>query len=243
MTEPRRPLAWALAILLAAGAVAAEELSSTELLAASDLFARAPEAFRAELEIRPLGATSGHRLEIYRKGRDRELVRFLAEKERGKFLLRRDEQLYFLSPGTAQPVKLAPSHRVHGADIHDLLGLDLARDYRTEKVSEENGVVTFDLVAQTPAAAAARLRWVVSRATRRPLRADLQTPQRRVLHVIEFKRWRDAAQGVPESLVVKDLVNGSPGPPLEIRFLEFEPKAVDDALFDLESGTARAALP
>lgn len=243
MTDCRRHLAWAFAIVLVASVVGAEELTSTELLAVSDLFSKAPQEFRAEIEIGPLGRKSGHRLEVYRKGRDRELVRFLEKKERGKFLLRRDEQLYFLSPGAAKPVKLAPSYRVHGAEIHDLLGLDLARDYRTEKVSEENGIVTFDLVSQTPAAAAARLRWVVQRATRRPLRADLQTPQRRVLHVIEFKTWRDAAQGIPESLVVKDLVNGTPGPPLEIRFLAFEPKSIDDALFDLESHTARAALP
>lgn len=234
-------LATALAVGLVAPAVLAAEPELERLLAASDLFAKAPAEFRTTIEVRPLDVATGNRLEVFRKGRDLELIRFLAPKERGKFLLRRDERLYFLSPGSAKPVELAPSYRVHGAAIHDLLGLDLGRDFEIDAASEAGSVVTFDLVASAPGAAAKRLRWAVNRATSRPLRAELQTSQAKALRVIEFKGWRDAAQGVPEILVVKDLVAG--GTPLEIRFLDFEPRAIDAALFDLTDGAARAALP
>ena len=210
------------------------------LLAASDLFSKAPAEFRSELEIRRLDSTAGSRLEIFRKGRELELVRFLAPRERGKFLLQIGERLYFLAPGSARPVELAPTYRVHGAAIHDLLGLDLAHDFRIEASEEAGTVVTFDLVATAKVAAAKRLRWVVDRTTSRPLRADLQSSQGKVLRVLEFKEWRDAAKGVPGLLIVKDVVAG--GVPLEIRFLAFEPRAVDARLFDLEDGAARAAL-
>lgn len=220
----------------AAGATAADRA----LLAASDLFAAAPAEFRAELELRKLGETEGTRLEIFHRGRDLELVRFLAPRERGKFLLFRDGKLYFLSPGSRRPVALAPGYRVQGAAIRELLGLDLARDYEISALREEAGIVTFELVAKVGDAAAPRLRWVVSRATGRPLRADLQSSAGKVLRVLEPKAWRDVASGVPELLVIKDVVSG--GAPIEIRFLSFEPGPVDPVLFSLEDGAARSGL-
>ena len=61
-----------------------------------------------------------------------------------------------------------------------------------------------------------------------------------VLRVVEPKAWRDAARGVPELLVVKDVVSG--GAPIEIRFQSFEPGPVDPLLFSLENGAARRSL-
>lgn len=212
-----------------------------ELLEASDLFSAAPEEFRAEVEVRQGAATAGMPLEIWRRGEGLALIRLLAEKDRGKFLLRRDRELYFISPGSSRPVMLAPSYRLQGAALDDLLGLRLMRDYRIERVAEKSGVVTFDLVASDKSAAAPRLRWVVSRARRLPLRADLQTAEGKVLRVLEFGDWRDAKRGVPGRLTVKEVLRG--GAPIEIRFTDFESRAVDPALFDLEHGASRAALP
>jgi len=232
----------ALALLAPAAASPAspDPAALADLLAASDLFARAPAEFRAEIEVGRIGSDGTSRLEIHRKGPDLELVRFLAPKERGKFLLRRGEDLWFLAPGSRKPVLLAPSYRVYGASLHDLVGLDLARDYRIEGSSEAGGVVTFELAAAAPRAASPRITWVVSRTTRRPLRADMKAASGKVLRVLEFKSWRDAERGVPERLVAKDVVAG--GAPLDIRFVAFEPRPVDPRLFDLQDASARAAL-
>jgi hypothetical protein len=212
-----------------------------ELLAASDLFVAAPSEFRLELEVRSGSAAATLPLEIWRRGDDLALIRLLAEKERGKFLLRRDRDLYLIAPGSARPVKLAPSYRLQGAALDELLGLRLVRDYRIERLAEAGGVVTFELAANAKGAAAPRLRWAVSRAKRLPLRADLQSSEGKVLRVIEFKDWSDPRRGIPGRMVVKDLARGGAG--LEILFGAFEARPVDAALFDLEQGVARAALP
>ena len=217
------------------------QAADRELLAASDLFAAAPPEFRVEIEVRQGEAAAGMPLEIWRRGEELALVRLLAEKDRGKFLLRRDRDLYFIAPGAARPVKLAPSYRLQGAALDELLGLRLTRDFRIAGVSEGGGVVTFDLIANDKGAAAARLRWVVSRSRRLPLRADLLASDGRVLRVIEFRDWRDAARGVPERMVVKEVLRG--GAPLEIRFGAFEVRPVGRELFELENGAARATLP
>ena len=211
-----------------------------ELLAASDLFAAAPTEFRVEVEVRQGAAASGMPLEIWRRGEELALVRLLAEKDRGKFLLRRDRELYFIAPGSARPVKLAPSYRLQGAALDELLGLRLARDYRIERVAESGGVVTFDLVANDKGAAAPRLRWVVSRARRLPLRADLQASDGKVLRVIEFAEWSDPRRGVPKRMVVKEVLRG--GAPLAILFGAFETRAVSLELFDL-AGRRRTGRP
>jgi hypothetical protein len=239
----RLALAVALSLSFSGASFAAEAAPQdlSRLLADSDLFAKAPEEFRAELELGTIGSNATNSLEIFRKGRELELVRFLAPKERGKFLLRREERLYFLAPGSARPVELQPSYRVHGAAISELLGLDLARDFRIARTEEAGSTVTFDLEASAAGAAAKRLRWVVDRKSARPLRADFQSAQGKTLRVVEFKAWRDAVRGVPGHLVVKDLVTGAA--PLEIRFVAFEHRPIDAALFDLADGKARAALP
>ena len=202
-------------VLAFAGTAAAQnvEPALVELLAASDLFARAPAEFRTEIEVRPVGAKESGRLELFRNGADRELVRFLAPKETGKFLLRRGNELYLLAPGSRRPVRLASSHRVYGAAIHDLVGMDLVRDYRIERAAAAAGVVTFDLVASVPDAAAPRLRWVVSRETGRPLRAELRSSQGKAMRVepgakrarITAKPRRAAIRGTRGSYQRKDL--------------------------------------
>ena len=210
------------------------------LLAATDLFAAAPTEFRVEIDVRQANAPTGMPLEVWRRGDDLALVRLLAEKDRGKFLLRRERDLFFIAPGSSRPVKLAPSYRLQGAAIDELLGLRLARDFRIASRSEAGGVVTFELVAEAPGAAASRLRWAVSRERRLPLRADSLSADGKVLRVIEFAEWSDPRRGIPARLVVKEIVRG--GAPVEIRFARFDERPVPAALFDLEDGSARAAL-
>ncbi len=212
-----------------------------ELLAASDLFVAAPREFRVELEVRPATAAAGMALEIWRRGEDLALVRLLAAKDRGKFLLRRDRELFLIAPGSARPVKLAPSYRLQGAALDELLGLRLVRDYQIDQVVDAGEVVQFDLIAKDLRAATPRLHWVVARAQRLPLRADLKASSGKVVRVVEFREWSDPRRGVPKRIVVKDVLRG--GPPLEILFGVFETRPVPLELFALEGGSARAALP
>ena len=168
------------------------------LLAASDLFARAPAELRLELEVGAEGAPERVPLEIWRSGPERALVRFLDPRERGKFVLRLGAETYFLAPGASRPVKLGAAFRLQGgAALDELLGLALARDYRIAAVESAGGVTTFDLEAKSPTAAYPKVRWAVDAARRRPLRAELRTSAGKALRVIEFRSWLDEKKLVP----------------------------------------------
>ena len=227
-----------LALALGAGALAAE--SPAALLAASDLFAAAPEELRLELEVGAEGSAARVPLEIWRRGRERALVRFLAPAERGKFVLRLGADTWFVAPGASRPVKLGAAFRLQGgAALDELLGLALERDYRIAASHESSGVVTFDLEAVAPTAAWPRLRWAVDAARRRPLRAELKTAQGKTMRVIEFRAWLDEKKLVPGEVAIADLARGGK---LVATFRAFEPRAVPEALFSLTDGAARAAL-
>jgi len=211
------------------------------LLAATDLFARAPEELRLRLEVGAEGSERTTSLEIYRSGAGRALVRLLDARDRGKFVLRAGGETWFLAPG-ARAVRLAPSYRLHGgAALDELLGLSLARDYRIAAYQETNGVGTFDLEAAASGAPYPRIRWAVDVARRLPLRAELRSRDGRALRVLELRGWLDARALVPAEIAIADLVRR--GPKLVARFLEIDAAPLPDALFELDGNAARAALP
>ena len=234
-------IALALCVASATPALAAAA-EDERLLAATDLFASAPAEVRLELVFRA-GATGAKvPLELWRKGDRLALVRFLAPKDRGKFVIRRDAAFWFLSPGAKQPVKLAPALApAGGAALDDLLAVRPSRDYTIATVEDVKGLVTFDLVAKPGTPGAPKVRWVADRGSRLPIRAEFRTAEDKVTRLVEFKRWKDPKKLVPAELAAKDVARG--GLPLEVEFVAIEGRAVDEKLFDLADGSARAALP
>jgi hypothetical protein len=235
------------ALVLAAGAIAAAAPTRAaltpaleRLLAASDPFAAAPAELRLALVFE---GANGARvpLEIWRKGDALALVRFLAPRDRGKFVLRRGDEAWLLAPGAKRPVRLSPALApAGGTALDELLALRLARDYRATDAREENGVVTFDLEAARAGVDPPRVRWVVDRARRLPLRAEFRTADDKVRRLVEFKSWRDPAKLVPDEIVAKDVLRG--GAPLIVHVGRLEARDVPEALFDLADDSARRDL-
>ena len=211
------------------------------LLAASDPFAAAPAELRLELSF--VGANGAEvPLEIWRRGDDLALVRFLAERDLGKYVVRRGKEAWLLAPGAKNPVRMSPALApAGGAALDELLSLRLARDYRAVSAEESRGVVTFELEALAPGVEPPRVRWAVDRARGLPLRAEFRTAEDRPRRLVEFKSWQDERKRVPAEIVAKDLLRT--GSALTVRIRALEGRAVPQALFDLQDASAREALP
>jgi len=245
MSEPirRRGLA-ALAAALAtlAGPARADDAEPMRrLLAASDPFAAAPRELRVELRFSAAGGDAVP-LELWRRGDTLALVRFLAPKDLGKYVIRRDGAFYFLAPGARSPVKLAPALApAGGAALDDLLAVRPSRDYEIAATEAVGHLVIFDLVGRPGTSGAPRVRWVVDRRDRRPVRAEFRDADNRVARLVEFKGWHPTRRLEPAAIVAKDVARG--GRPLDVAFVAVEARAVPEALFDLTDGAARSALP
>jgi hypothetical protein len=210
-----------------------------ELLRASDVGSFSPQSFRARMR---LGDAKGIEIEVWRSGATRTLVRFLDPKERGKYLLRRDDDLWFLAPGARKPVRLKPSYRLRGnATLDDILGLQHASDYAIAGVEEgADGLVTFDLVARARSAPYARVRYVVLRPVARPVRAEYRLPSGKTASEVEFVEWAPGRRAWATRLTVRDRLRG--GPATDVRVVDLEERPVPEGLFSLDDSSERRRL-
>ena len=229
-------------ILLSAlgGAVSAE--SPEDLLRRSDIATAGPQAFRAVLRVTADQKTI--ELEVWRSGENRTLVRFLAPKERGKYLVRLDSTLWFLSPGAKNPVKLAPSYKLKGsASLDDLLGIRYSRDYEIVSFAEEQdasgSLGVFDLLARGKALYP-RVRYLVRTATARPLRAEYRLVSGKLASVVDFAEWDRTQRARFKRLVFRDQLRN--GAVTDVELVEMEERTVPAGLFDLRDGSERRRM-
>lgn len=217
-----------------------------DLLRASDVGSFSPRSFTARMRLSGRGTARAMEIEVWRSGSERTLIRFLDPKERGKYLLRRGDDLWFLAPGAKKPVRLKSSYRLRGnATLDDILGLPHAADYTiaaVEEIAEDSGerLVAFDLVARTKSATYSGVRYVVRRSIARPVRAEYRLPSGKVASVVEFVEWAPAERAWASRLIVHDRLKGSP--PTDVFVLHLEERAVPEGLFSLEDVTERRRL-
>jgi Outer membrane lipoprotein-sorting protein len=233
--------------VIAAGALAASLSAdppvSQDLLRQSDISRLAPESFRARLLV--TGRDKPLSLEVWRSGDEKLLVRFLGPGEEGKYLLRLGRTLYFLSPRAKKPVKLDPAYRLSGAAaLDEILGTRYSREYdvvgEEAVVGDDGALVAFDLAARTEEAPFPRVRYVVSRATRKPVRAELGLSNGKTTRIVEFLEWQGSPRAHPRRLRMRDVLDAKAS--AEVEILEVEERAVPDGLFDLSDPRARRGL-
>ncbi len=231
-----------LALLLLGAGVGAQAEEPEDLLRRSDLAASGPTAFRSVLRVTAEGKTL--KLEVWRSGEDRTLVRFLDPKERGKYLVRSDSALFFLSPGAKKPVKLAASYKLKGsASLDDLLGIRYSRDYEIASFAEEGSgpdtLAVFDLRAKGKALYP-RVRYLVRTQEARPVRAEYKLASGKLASVVEFLEWDPGQRSRIKRLVFRDALRG--GAVTEVELVETEERTIPAGLFDLADNSERARL-
>src|SRR5450631_4191659 len=106
-------------ILAALTLAALQSRSPEDLLRRSDVGAFAPAAFRAHLTLTNPAQHESHEIDVWRSGDGKTLIRLLDPKERGKYLLRLDGEVWFIAPGARKPIHLSPSYRLYGGATLD----------------------------------------------------------------------------------------------------------------------------
>lgn len=216
-----------------------------DLLRRSDLGSFAPDSFRARLSLKGGSPAVTREIEIWRSSAGKTLVRFLDPNERGKYLLRLEDQLWFLSPGAKKPVRLSPSHRVYGGiALDEVFAMRLSEQYRVESATEESDpegpLVVLELRAKSPKMLFPEVRYVVRAATERPVRAIYRLRSGREATGVEFVDWKEGEFPYARRVIVSDLLRK--GTTTEVEILEMERRVIPDAIFDLRGSAERSAL-
>jgi hypothetical protein len=233
-------------LALAALTLAGIQLQSPdELLRRSDVGAFAPTSFRARLILTNQPQNARHEVEVWRSGEGKTLIRLLDPKDRGKYLLRLEGEVWLLAPSAKKPVHLSSSYRLYGgATLDEVLGIRLAQTYRVESASRERDpdgtLVTLELRAKSEGMLFPRVRYVVREATARPVSATYSLRSGRDVTSVEFLHWNESGLVFARSLVVKDLLRK--GALTEVEVLDLQERAIPDGLFSLDDSAARRAL-
>ena len=229
-------------VVTLAFAAAGSSIDPHEVLRRGDPGRLSPQAFRARLRL--VRGDRAQDVEVWHEGRSRTLVRLLAPKERGKFLLRREDALWLISPRTKRPTRLPTSYRLYGgASLDEVLGRFHAEDYEPagpteEGKEEETQILSLRLAARDPKSPFPRVRLVVQAADYRALRVEYWLRSGKAASVVEFTEWE---AGRPRRLMVRDLLH--PEASVTVDVLRLEERPIPPGLFDLEDGAARASLP
>lgn len=215
-----------------------------DLLRSADTSRFAPASFRAHLRITPPDHKNEAEIEVWRRGGE-TLVRFLEPKERGKFLLYLDPDVYFLAPGSKKPVKLPKTFRLRGsATLDDLLGAHYSEDYRIAAVRRDAGSgverVVLTLEADRAGIVYPKVLYTVNPANGLPVRAESFVASGRLASVVDFVEWHDPSRRLFRRLLLRDMLRD--GAVTEVELIELEARDVPALLFDLTDRSLRAGL-
>lgn len=173
------------------------------------------------------------------KDLDHVLVEFKSPaSERGKSLLMLSEDLWIYLPNIKKPVRIPLQQRLVG----DVSNGDMARskfavDYASTMAGEENvngqDVYVLDLVAKSNSKTYNKIKYWISKADSKPVKAEFFTVSGQSLKTCTFEDFRSAAGAVrPMRLVFQDTINKSQRSTLV--FNSMTPKKLDDRMFTKE---------
>ncbi|HEX9010211.1 MAG TPA: outer membrane lipoprotein-sorting protein [Holophagaceae bacterium] len=223
------------ALLLCAASLGAQSpgVRGEEILARVDRLRHPWPAFTVELTVATEKASQRWRVAAREDGDAR--LDGLSDKEKGRSVLLKGDDMWLLLPGTKRPLKVTPQQRLLGpAAGGDVARTRFQEDYRVEGLAEEafegRPCWRLDLLARRPALSARTVRLWVARNDGAPLRAEFHLASGRLARTADFEPPVTAG----DRPVLRALVLTEPdGSKATLTFSRWHPGGVDPAQFDL----------
>ena len=200
------------------------------------------EGFEVLINIRTTdnGRPKEERLyKVLSKGNDNTIVMTLEPaSERGQILLMKGRDLWMFLPRVSQPVRLSLAQRLIGQVSNgDIARANFAGDYKakllgSEKLGNEMAYL-LDLVAVDRSVTYQRVRYWVSQATLRPLKAEFYSLSDRLLKSCEYRDYKQLSGKVrPTRLIMTDALNK--GEQSLLDYSAMKPRELPDHVFTKE---------
>lgn len=207
--------------------------SGEEILARVDRLRHPWPAFTVELTVKDAKASQRWKVSARENGDAR--LDGLSEKEKGRAVLLRGDQMWLLLPGTKRPVKVTPQQRLMGpAAGGDVARTRFREDYAVQALAEttldERPCWRLELVAKRPALSARQVSlWVVKEGIL-PLKAEFRLASGRLARTAHFGAPAEAhGQAVLSGMVLAE----SGGGRVELAFGHWTRGGVAPAAFEL----------
>jgi outer membrane lipoprotein-sorting protein len=174
-------------------------------------------------------------------GQFNNLVRYAAPpRDAGKLVLLKGGNLWFYDPASKASIRISPQQRLTGqASEGDVLTVNLARDYATTIVGEENlqdadhksrDCWHLDMKAATPDAAYNRIEYWVERETNRSVKGKFYADSGRLLKIAYYHQYEQRLGGMrPTEVILIDAVNSNLA--TTINYSDYRFQGIPDAWF------------
>jgi len=230
---PQRLLrAWLLATLTAVTGAYADDVDVVALMERADAIRFPRESFETQVTVTNYSngeAGDVREYKVMSRGNENTIV--LTESpasERGQALLMRGRDLWIFVPTVSQPVRLSLSQRLTGQVANgDLARANFAGDYTAtlagREVIDEQDTWVLDLTAATRGVTYAKVRYWVTVADDRPVRAEFYAVSGRLLKVARYEAFKElAGRERPTRLILEDALNEGEYSVLEYASMEIK---------------------
>ncbi|MCM2248990.1 MAG: outer membrane lipoprotein-sorting protein [Geothrix sp.] len=218
-------------LLLAALPVLAQR--GEEILARVDRLRHPWPTFTVELTVKDAKASQRWKVSARENGDAR--LDGLSEKEKGRAVLLRGDQMWLLLPGTKRPVKVTPQQRLMGpAAGGDVARTRFREDYTVQELAEatldDRACWRLELVAKRPVLSARQVSLWVAKEGSLPLKAEFRLASGRLARTAHFGPPAEAhGQAVLSGMVLEE----SNGGRAELAFGHWARGGVAPAAFEL----------
>lgn len=198
-------LALFMATFLAATAYA---LDDAHLLSQIDknLSPESYESYRKIINIEPNGNKKEYTYFTAKKGKDKIVGFFLSPaSDKGRSTLRLGDNMWLLIPNVGKPIRITSLQSVVGGVFNnaDILALDYAVEYDSEKVDSSGSETLLLLKAKTKTVAYDRLKMWVNKEKLVPTKIECLTEANLLIKTLYFKDVKDFGGGLLRPAVIE----------------------------------------
>ena len=226
------------AFLLPLAALPLLAQSGEEILALVDRLRHPWPVFTVDLTVKIPKAAQRWRVSARENGDAR--LDGLSEKEKGRAVLLRGDEMWLLLPGAKRPVKVSPQQRLMGpAAGGDVARTRFRQDYAVQSLAEEpldgQACWRLELAAKRPALSARHVVLWVAKEGPLPLKAEFRLASGRLARTAHFG---PPVQAHGRSVLSRMEIEEAGGAKVELVFGNWTPGGVAPGAFDLP-GTDR----
>ena len=177
--------------------------------------------------------------QVYIKGTDRTLVKFMSPEDKGKTLLMLDEAMWLYLPTASRPVRVTPLQRLSGnASNGDIAQTNLAANYSARVTSEATvrgkEAWVLELTAKRKSATYKVVHLWVGKSDLTPIQAEFRLQSGKPMKRVEYLEYDTfGAQKMIRRQVMYDLLRDAEKTVVE--YANYERRELADKLFNQNS--------
>jgi outer membrane lipoprotein-sorting protein len=227
------------ATLLLATTLPAELPSADAILGAVDRTRNGWSSFVVDVSIqnyRNDKATDANAYQVFIKGTDRTLVKFMSPQDKGKSLLMLDDAMWLYLPSASRPIRVTPLQRLSGnASNGDIAQTNLTANYSAKVIGEETvngkGAWILELTAKKKSATYQNVKLWVLKADSTPLQAEFRVTSGKPIKRVEYLEYDTIGnQKLVRKTVMYDLVRKDQKTVIDYR--NYKQRELADSLFN-----------